>query len=99
MKKAKLSSKDILHLAKLANLKLTTEEVKKIESQLTETLDYVQNLSEINTTQVLPTNHTVNLTNEYFEDGTKNTRGLAEQEIFQNTKAKKNNYFSVKKIL
>lgn len=99
MKKAKLSSKDILHLAELSNIKLSTEEIKKIEGQLTETLDYVQNLSEINTTNVSPTNHIVNLTNEYFEDGTKNTRGLTEPEVFQNTKSKKNNYFSVRKIL
>lgn len=99
MKKAKLSSKETLHLARLANIKLSTEELKKIESQLTETLEYVQNLSEIDTTQVSPTNHTVNLTNEYFIDGTKNTRGLTELEVFQNLKSKKSNYFSVKKML
>ncbi len=99
MKKAKLSTKDILHLAKLSNLKLTSQEIKKMESQLVETLDYVQNLSEINTTKVSPTNHTVNLTNEYFEDGIKNIRGLSEQQVFQNTKVKKGKYFSVKKVL
>lgn len=99
MKKVRLSSKETLHLAKLSNLKLSAEENKKIENQLTETLDYVQNLNEIDTTKVSPTNHTVNLTNEYFADGTKNTRGLTELEVFQNTKSKKNKYFSVKKIL
>lgn len=99
MKKVKLSPKEILHLAELSNLKLSPEEIKKIESQLTETLEYVQNLGEIDTTQVSPTNHTVNLTNEYFGDGTENSRGLTELEVFQNSKSKKNNYFSVKKIL
>ncbi len=99
MKKTKLSSKDISHLAKLSNLILDPEEIKKIENQLSETLDYVQNLNEIDTIQVAPTNHTVNLTNEYFIDGTKNTRGLTEHEVFQNTKSRKNKYFTVKKIL
>ena len=99
MKKVKLSSKDTLHLAKLASLEMSENEVKKIGAQLTETLDYIQNLGELNTEKTTPTNHTVNLTNEYFEDGTKNERQLSEKETFQNTKVKKNSYFAVKKIL
>lgn len=99
MKKTRLSLKDILHLANLSALKLSPEEEKKIEKQLTETLNYVQNLEELDTSRVSPTNHTVNLTNEYFEDGQKCERELSEKEVFQNSKNQKGKYFAVKKIL
>ena len=99
MKKIRLSKDEILHLAKLADLKLNSQEEKKIGNQLTETLDYVQNLNEINTQNIDVTNQMVDKKNEFFKDGSKNTRKLSEKEVFQNTKAKKNSYFSVKKIL
>ncbi len=99
MKKIKLSEDEFLHLAKLADLKLNSQEEKKIGDQLTETLDYVQNLNEINTQNVDATNQTIDQKNEFFKDGSKNTRKLTEQEVFQNTKVKKGSYFSVKKIL
>lgn len=99
MKKAKLSTKDILHLANLSALKLSPEEEKKIEKQLSETLDYVQNLEELDTSQVLPTNHTVDLINEYFEDGKTCERKLSEKEVFKNSKNRRGKYFAVKKIL
>lgn len=99
MKKVKLTPKDILHLANMSALKLTSGESKKMEGQLTETLDYVQNLDELKTAETPPTNHTVNLTNEYFEDGKKNERELTKEEVFQNSKNKKGKYFTVKKIL
>ncbi len=99
MKKIKLSKDEFLHLAKLADLKLDSQEEKKISNQLTETLDYIQNLNEINTQDVGATNQTIDQKNEFFKDGSKNTRKLTEKEVFQNTKVKKGSYFSVKKIL
>lgn len=99
MKTPKLTSAEISHLIDLSSLSLTSAEQKKIEKQLTETLDYVQNLSEIKTDDVKTTDHTVDLKNEYFEDGSKNERKLSEKEIFTNSKKKKGNHFTVKKIL
>lgn len=99
MKTSKLTPADISHLTELSSLSLTDAEKKKIEKQLTETLDYVQNLNEIKTDEVKPTDHTVDLKNEFFQDGTENERKLSEKETFSNSKRKKGNHFTVKKIL
>jgi len=75
MKKKKvLSSDEIKHLAKLANLPLSDEEIKKYSKQLEETIEYVENLKELDTKNTPPTSHTVNLKDIFFEDGEKNER-------------------------
>lgn len=89
MTKTKLSKEEILHLSKLANLNLSNEEIKKIQRQLTETLDYIKNLKELKTDKVDPTHHTVNSINVFFEDGQNNSRGLSNIST----------YFKVKRIL
>lgn len=76
MPRKQLTRADILHLAKLANLQVTDEEIDKYLSQLEETIDYVENLNELNTSGVEPTSHATKLENVYFTDGTPNTRGL-----------------------
>lgn len=76
MAKTTLTKENILHLAKLANLQLSEEEVTKYLSQLEQTLDYVENMKELDTKDVIPTSHSTKVENVYFEDGTQNTRGL-----------------------
>lgn len=98
-KKKLLSREEIIHLANLANLKLTEEEIKKYQEQLTETLDYVKNLNELQTDDVESTNQSIKLKNVNFEDGEKNKRGLTQSDTLANSKAKKDNYFVVKRIL
>ena len=98
-KKKTLTTEEIKHLAKLANLPLTEEEIKKYSNQLEETIDYVENLKELDTENITPTSHTVNLKDVYFSDGEKNERGLTESEATKNAKNKKNSFFAVKRIL
>lgn len=59
---------NVPHIAKLANLPLSDEEMKKFESQLEETLTYVDSLSEINTDKVKPTSNVTGLENILRED-------------------------------
>lgn len=98
-KKKELSKDEIIHLAKLANLHLSEEEIKKYQQQLTETLDYVKNLDELKTEKVIPTPHTINLTNVEFKDGKKDVRRLDQNQTLANSKNKKNGYFMVKRIM
>jgi aspartyl-tRNA(Asn)/glutamyl-tRNA(Gln) amidotransferase subunit C len=94
-----LSKEEILHLAKLANLSLSDEEIEKYSKQLTETIAYAENLSELDTSKVKPTSSSAHLENIYFEDGTKNTRGLSAEEAVANAKEKKDKYFKVGRIM
>ena len=89
MKKKVLTKEDILHLAKLSNLKLSDEEIEKYLKQLEETVEYVKNLDELKTDKVSPTSQTTNLTDVYFADGETNERWLKLKE----------KYFIVKRIM
>jgi len=98
MGRKKLSKKDVLHLAKLAGLTLTEDEAIKYKKQLKETISYIENLEELETTKIPPTSHSISITDVFFEDGEKNERLFSLKEVFQNTKNKENNCFKVKKI-
>jgi aspartyl-tRNA(Asn)/glutamyl-tRNA(Gln) amidotransferase subunit C len=95
----KLSKDEVLHLAKLAGLHLTDAEIEKNSAQLSETIDYIKNLEELDTEGVAPTNSVVNLSNVTFEDGTKNTRGLTQGEATTNGKNVKENAFAVDRMM
>ena len=100
MKKKKiLTSEEIKHLAKLANLSLTEDELKKYSNQLEETIEYVENLDELDTKNTVPTSHTVNLKDVFFRDGENNNRALTNDEATKNAKNKKKGFFVVKRIL
>jgi aspartyl-tRNA(Asn)/glutamyl-tRNA(Gln) amidotransferase subunit C len=97
-KTVELSTKDIEHLAELANLQLNEEEIEKFKTQLTKTLAYVENLHELNVSDVSPTNHITNQKNVYFTDGTKCERMFTQEEALANAKETKNKLFVVKRI-
>lgn len=94
-----LDKEDILHIAKLANISIDSSEIEKYQSQLTETIHYVENLDELDTSNVQPTSHSTNVQNVFFEDGEKNERGLSQKEALQNAKNTKNGQFVVPRIM
>ncbi len=98
-KNIKFGINDLLHLAKLSQLSLDEQEMNKLKSQLKETLEYITNLNELETSKVPPTDQVNFQNNIFFEDGAINERHLTTEEIFQNTKNRKDNYFIVKRIL
>lgn len=95
----KLSKEEVLHLAKLAGLTLSEEEVNKNSEQLAETIEYIKNLDELDTNTVKPTNSVVDLSNVSFVDGTENTRGFTQSEAVANGKQVIANAFMVDKIM
>lgn len=100
MKKGKLETKDVLHLANLAKLQLTDEEIKKITPQLSETLEYMENLSQVRTEDGRRnTEDGIQKTKELREDRVESDRLLVVEEALGNSKKRKGNYFGVKRIL
>lgn len=97
--KKTLSKDEIIHLGKLANLFLTAEEIKKYQGQLEETIEYIKNLEELDTSNTKPTSQTTNTENVFFEDGMKNERLLPQEEAVANAKNKKDGQFVVKRIM
>ena len=99
MTKPKLTKEEILHLAKLANLQLSEEEIEKYRNQFIETLDYVKNLDELDTSGTIPTSSTANLKNIFFEDGAEPDRTFSSDEATANAVQKKDSLFVVSRIL
>lgn len=88
---------NVPHIAKLANLTLTDEEIKKFEKQLSEVLDYVKKLEEVDTKDVIETSQVTGLENVLRED--KPSTSLTAEEALTNAPSKHNNFFQVKGIL
>jgi len=99
MKKIKLSKNDVLRLAKMLQIDIDEKEIKTLHQQLLETLKYVENLNEIDTSGVRESASSLFMNNVFFDDGMVNKRGLTLDEVFKNTKSRFKNYFVSKKIL
>lgn len=95
-KKNKLSRKQVLHIAKLADLHLTEEEIKKFQKQLGDILGYIDILNELDTKKVKPTSQVTGLENVFKKDEVKPS--LTQEETLSNTKEKYKGYFKVKSI-
>ena len=68
MKKNKLSKQQVLHIAKLANLKLSKKEIIKFQKQLGDILDYIDVLDELNTRGIKTTSRVTGLENVFRKD-------------------------------
>ena len=64
----KLKIKDIQHIANLARLELTKAEEKKYGEQLSAVLDYVEQLQEVDVSNIEPTAQVTGLSNVLRED-------------------------------
>jgi aspartyl-tRNA(Asn)/glutamyl-tRNA(Gln) amidotransferase subunit C len=58
----------VLHVAKLARLELTDDEVAQMSSELSTILDHIEKIGELDLTDVPPTSHVVELENVLRED-------------------------------
>lgn len=95
-KNKKLSEKEVRHIAKLANLPLTSEETVKFQNQLSETLDYVEILNSVDTKGLEPTSQVTGLTNITRKDET--VSSLSQEETLKNAKETHNGFIKVKAI-
>ena len=63
-----LSQAEVEHVAYLARLKLTTEEIETVTQQLNGILLYMEKLAELDTEGIQPTTHAMHLSNAFRED-------------------------------
>lgn len=95
-KNLKLTIDEVKHVAHLAQLSLTEGEVKKFRRQLSEILDFVGQLSRIETKEVIPTSQVTGLENVFREDIVRPS--LSQDEALANAPRKHEGYFVVKAI-
>ena len=54
-----LDRSEVLHVARLARLRLSEEEVERMSRELSKVLDYIEQISELDLEDVPPTSHVV----------------------------------------
>ncbi len=65
---ADISKEQVKHVANLARLALTDEEVEKMTKQLGDIINYAELLNELDTENVKPTTHVLDLKNVMRKD-------------------------------
>lgn len=92
--KKKLTIQEVKHVAKLANLSLSETELEEFRGKLSETLEYVSQLTKLDTKNTKATPQVTNKVNEFREDVI--VPGLSQAEALQNARQTYNGYFVAK---
>ncbi len=93
----KIDEKEVRHIAHLARLKLTDDEVAVFRRQLADVLDYMEKLDEADTENVKPTAHTLPIRNVFRDD--KPAPPMSVDTVLANAPDKAPPFFKVPKIL
>ena len=88
-----ISREEVLHVARLARLALTDEEVARITGELAAILDAVGVVSELDLADVPPTAHPLDLVNVWDDDEPRASLSL--EEAFANAPARDGDGFRV----
>ncbi|DAA96460.1 TPA: Asp-tRNA(Asn)/Glu-tRNA(Gln) amidotransferase GatCAB subunit C [Candidatus Gastranaerophilales bacterium HUM_9] len=91
-----ITVKDVEHVAKLARLELTEEEKEKFTSQLGDVLKYVEQMNEVDTSNVEPMAHAIDFVNVMREDEVKYEQ--TKEELMKNAPDAEDGFFKVPKI-
>lgn len=92
-----ISRDEVAHLAKLARLAVTDDELDVFAGQLDQILDSVAKVSEVAADAVPPTSHAVPLTNVFRQDVV--VPGLSQQQALAGAPAAEEGRFRVPRIL
>jgi len=63
-----IDREQVLHVARLARLRLTDEELERMPGELSKILEHVEKMDELDLAGIDPTTHVVDLTNVLRED-------------------------------
>ncbi len=91
-----ISTDDVKHVAKLARLELTDDEINKYSKQLGGILKYVEQMNEVDTTGIEPMPHAIPVYNVMREDVVKYEQ--TKDELMANAPYEEDGFFRVPKI-
>jgi len=93
----KLSDEQVRHIAWLARLGLSDEEVEKFSLQLSNILDNVEILQQVDTANVPPATHSIPLQNVLRKDDV--AKSYSQSEVLSNAPKQAEKCFKVQAIL
>ena len=88
-----ISREEVLHVARLARLALTEDEVERLTGELDKILEAVGIVAELDLADVPPTSHPLDLVNVWDEDEPRASLSL--DDVFANATARDGNLFRV----
>jgi aspartyl-tRNA(Asn)/glutamyl-tRNA(Gln) amidotransferase subunit C len=92
-----ISREEVLHIAKLATLSLSEEEVGLFQEQLGKILEYFRKLEEVDTDNVEPMKHVIATENIFREDEPQES--VSPEEVLKNAPKRRDDYFEVPKVI
>ncbi len=99
MKKTdKITSKVVESVEKLSNLEINKTEIEYLTKQFNQTLAVVDELNEVKTEKVKPTNQVTGLSNVFRDDILDKKRILSQKEALSSSSETHEGYFVVKAI-
>ena len=93
----KITEQQIRHVAKLARLKITDDQVKTFTPQLNAILTYIAQLEQLDTSNVEPLAHCLPVSNVLRDDIVQPS--LSNADALANAPAKDGKFFTIPKIL
>lgn len=99
LKKEKLSVREAEHIADLARIEFSEEEKIKYAEDLSAVLNYIDQLSEVNTDNVLAASNAAGLVNAVREDIVENCGEETKKKILDGAPAREGDYIKVKAVL
>ena len=97
MKRRHLSKKEVEHTAWLAHIELSEKEKKLFTGQFNSILDYLKKIDKVDTEDVQPTYHVLDLTNVYREDEA--MPSLPKEEALRNAPKKEKEFLRAPRIV
>ena len=93
----KISKDDIIKVSELARLEFNEEELEKFTEQLGNILEYIEQLNELNTDNVEPTSHVLDMSTPLRED--KVEEWLSTEEVLKNAPESEDDFFVVPQVI
>jgi len=94
---SRISIEQVKHVANLARLAVSEEEAQLFTKQLDDIITFAETLNELDTEEVKPTFHVLDMKNVMREDKAK--PGLPVEEVLKNAPDSKDGYFRVPSII
>ena len=92
-----ITREEVLHVARLARLSMSAAEADKMREQLGNILSYIRQLDKLDTTDVVPTSHAVEMGTPFREDS---VHPFGEkEEILKNAPDREGDFFRVPRII
>jgi aspartyl-tRNA(Asn)/glutamyl-tRNA(Gln) amidotransferase subunit C len=92
-----ISIEEVRYIAALARLRFSEEEEERMAQQMSSILDYMAKLNELDTEDVPPMSHVLDLNNVFREDVVEER--ITREEALRNAPESDSDYFRVPKVI